>query len=361
MLANDSWFQGGDLNYLYLTFHVTAPIFGPVVLLLLFNHGSMQKRVMELFSLNSRESLVRQRLFWLCLIIPIAMFFSFGIISWDGYQVDLTQNGISLFWTISTFPLALLSAAIPLGAVVASFHSTQQTAEQIREASIKNKIEAYYLHRTEFFNHFERHESVNYLGVLEGRFVPHPLLYNNCSPGEPGDGSPKKNEKYFNKIDADFESAAMFLHTLFGDEYSEILFNVYLCNACVCVYRISERLGLSEIYRGVANNSLLVEPPRQPGQEIVRYLTLGTSAADIVAAYRYARDFYVNLGAFYGYEVPELAPHLKYLESGGKVFDLPGWSNVAKFRDDLMINYVGGHKFKVTKSSEIMPEEIGMK
>ena len=339
---------------------MAVPVFLPVALLLLLNDGSTHKRASELFSLNSRESLIRQRLFWLCLIIPVAMFFSFGIISWDGYQIDLTQSGVSLFWSISSFPLALLSAAIPLGAVVASFHSTQQTAEQIREANIKNKIEAYYLHRTEFFKHFERHETVNYLGVLEGKFVPHPLLYNNCSPGEPGDGIPKRNEGYFKEIDAGFQSAATYLNALFNDEYSEIAFNIYLCNACVSVHKISNLLGLPEIYRGVAANSLLIEPPRQADQEIIRYLTVGTTAAEIVAAFRYARDFYVNLGAFYCYEVPELATHLNYLGSGGKVFALPGWSNVAKFRDDLFSNYVEHRGFKVTKPSEIIPEELGL-
>lgn len=344
----------------YLFCHVALPVIVPVVILLLMQQGSISKRLKNLFSLDSRESLIRQRLFWLCLIVPVALFFSFGIITWSGYEIDLTPSGISTFWNISTFPLALLSAAIPLGVVVASFHSTQQTAEQIREAHVKNKLDAYYLHRTEFFKHFERHEEVNYLGVLNGEFMPHPLLYNNCSPGDPFDGIPKRNEKYFSKIDSSFQSAATFLHALFLDEYSEMAFNIYLCNACVAVHNISRLLGLREIYRDMAGKSLLVEPPYKSGQEITQYLTVGTTAAEIVAAFRYARDFYVNLGAFYGYEIPELAPHLNYLGSGGKVFTLPGWSNVAKFKDDLLSNYVESHGFKVTKPSEIIPAEQGL-
>lgn len=345
------------LDYFYLFLHLVLPIALPILVLLVLSSGDFQKRINKLFVLNSSESLIRQKLFWLSLIVPVGLFVSFGAICWKGYRLDLSQEGVSLFLSVSTFPLTLLSAAIPLGVVVASFHSTQQTAEQIRQASIKNNLEAYYLHRTEFFKHFERHETVNYLGVLEGKFVPHPLLYNNCSPGSPEDGVPKRNEDYFQQIDAAFSSAASFMHIVFTHEYSEWVFNAYLLNACVSMHAVSNLLGLPEIYREMAANSLLVEPPVQPGKKVEKYLTVGLKAADIVAAFRYARDFYVNLSAFYGYKYSDLPDGVKYLGSGGKVFDLPGWSNVARFKEDLFDNYVKRHGFKVTKPSEVVPYE----
>lgn len=348
------------MDYFYLALHLLLPIALPAFVLLLCAGGSLQDRSRNLFSLSSSESLIKQKLFWFSLLVPFGLFLSFGLICWKGHRLELSQEGVSLFLSISTFPLTLLSAAIPLGVVVASFHSTQQTAEQIKQAGIKNNLEAYYLHRTEFFKHFERHATVNYLGVLEGKFIPHPLLYMNCSPGDPEFGVPKRSEYYFAQIDAAFSSAATFMHIVFTKPYSEWVFNAYLLNACVSMHALARLLGLSELYRDMAGNSLLVEVPCQSGKESESYLTVGLSATDIVAAFRYARDFYVNLCAFYGYKYPDLPDDVKYLGSGGKVFALPGWSNVAKFKDDLFENYVGRNGFKVTKPSDIILDEVGV-
>lgn len=329
----------------------------PALMLFASSGGSCRERFQKLFFLNSGESLIKQRLFWLGLIVPVGLFLSFGIICWKGYSLDLSQEGVSNFLAISTFPLALLSAAIPLGVVIASFHSTQQTAEQIRQANIKNNLEAYYLHRTEFFKHFERHGEVDYLEVLKGKFVPHPLLYVKCSPGRPEDGVPCRDDHYFSHIDSAFSSAATFLHMVFSVDYSEEVFNTYLANACVSIHAISNLLALPEIYREMAANSLLIEPPPEFGKEAVQYLTVGVKSADILAALRYSRDFYVNLSVFYGYEYRPIPDHFKYLYTGGKVFKLPGWKNVARFKEDLMENYVVRHGFKVTRPADIIPGE----
>lgn len=351
-------FEVSSLDFIYLLLHIVLPIFVPVAGFVIFGKDSLRCRLKDIISLRSNQSLISQRLFWFSLIVPVGMFLSFGLICWKGYDIDLSAQGVTTFLSISAFPLALLSAAIPLGVVVASFHSTHQTAEQIRQSGIKNNLDAYYLHRTEFFKHFERHEKVNYLGVLEGRFVPHPLLYNNCSPGSPENGVPERNDEYFQDIDRAFSSAATFMDMVFSNEYSDLVFDAYLCNACVSMHKVSHLLGLSEIYRELAGQSLLVEPPKQSGKEPVKYLTVGTRSTDIVAAFRYARDFYVNLAAFYGYKIPELPAHLKYLGSGGKVFELPGWQNVSKIKEGLSGDYVQLHGFKVTKPSDIIPQEI---
>lgn len=338
--------------------HIVLPVLLPLTFIVAFGKGDFKSRFADLFTLHSGESLISQKLFWISLAVPVGLFLSFGLVCWKGYQLDLSSAGISTFLNISAFPLALLSAAIPLGVVVASFHSTQQTAEQIRQAGLKNNLEAYYLHRTEFFKHFERHDKVNYLDVLVGRFKPHPLLYANCSPGSPEDGVPKRNDAYFRDIDSGFSSAAMFMDIVFSKEYSDFVFDAYLGNACVSIHAISHLLGLPEIYRELAGESLLVEPPPQQGEEVVKYLTVGTKSDDIVAAFRYARDFYVNLAEFYGYKVPELPQHLQYIGTGGRVFSLPGWSNVSKFKEELLGDYVEHYGFKVTKPSEIIPQEI---
>lgn len=348
------------MDYFYLALHLVLPLAVPVFVMLLCASGSFQDRLGDLFSLRSNESLIRQKLFWLSLVVPFGLFFSFGFICWKGYRLELSQEGISLFLNISTFPLTLLSAAIPLGVVVASFHSTQQTAEQIKQAGVKNNLEAYYLHRTEFFKHFERHGAVSYLGVVEGKFIPHALLYNNCSPGDPEFGVPKRNEYYFMQIDAAFSSAATFMHIVFTKPYSEWVFSAYLMNACVSMHAVGRLLGLSELYRDMVGNSLVVEVPVQSGKESENYMTVGRTATDFIAIFRYARDFYVNLSAFYGYECPDLPDDVKYLGSGGKVFTLPGWSNVAKFREDLLGNYDGRNGFKVSKPSDLILEEVGV-
>lgn len=114
--------------------HIVIPIFAPLFILSCFGKGDTTDKWLNLWKFDYRKSLIAQKLFWACLLIPCCLFLSFGYIAWQSYSIDLTSKGLEEFIKISKLPLALLSTAIPFGAIAASFHSTEQTGKQISNA-----------------------------------------------------------------------------------------------------------------------------------------------------------------------------------------------------------------------------------
>lgn len=338
-----------------LAVHLAAPVAIPAVLLLIFSSGNFLNRAVQLVSLKSSESLIKQRLFWLSLMVPTCLFFSFGFICWQGYELSLTPSGVDTFLKISTLPLALLSSSIPLGVVVASFHSTQQTAEQIKSAAHKNSLDSYYAHRNEFFSHFSRHAPLKYYEALEGKFQPHPLLYTNCTLGEPDSGTPRANTEFYEELDSLFSSAAKFLHMVINYDYDDTHATYYLCHACTSIYQIADKLGLREIYLELASNSYQITFPPSPTQPRgMQLVTLGTTSKEAIAALRYARDFYISLCGFSGVKYGEIWKPFRYLTEGGQAFTKPGYGNVEKIFSNEIAQYRLDPTIKVIKVSDIV-------
>ncbi|WP_324830488.1 hypothetical protein [Pseudomonas saxonica] len=343
------------MQYFILIACIAGPILIPAVLLIFLSKGRLIDRFESLVTLNSRESLIKQKLFWLSLIIPLCYFFVFGYICWLGYNIDLSQAGVEQFLRISSLPLALLSAAVPLGVVVASFHSTQQTAEQIRTTLHKNNLDSYYAHRADFYNHFARHVEVNYLEVLLGKFKPHPLLYFNCVSGGPGEGIPNANSDYFKEVGDYLNAAANSLDAIVGAPYTHALFLEYVANSCANVYRVAEMLGLPEIYLDVAKYSYQITfPPGKPYKSEVQFVTLGTTDAHALAAFRYTWDFYTSLCGYMGIQPVTLPIDINHIASGGRTFVKPGYGNIKIiFREEIEKLRLDPH-VKVIKGSEIV-------
>lgn len=325
------------MQYSILIACIVAPILAPAVLFALLSKGKMIDKVKSLVTLNSRESLIKQKIFWLSLIVPACYFFVFGYICWLGYSIDLSLAGVENFLKISTLPLALLSAALPLGVVVASFHSTQQTAEQIRVTLHKNNLDSYYAHRADFYNHFSRHIEVNYLDVLPGKFNSHPLLYCNCVSGVPGDGTPTANADFFEDVGNHLNTAANSLDAIFSDPYTPELFLEYMAGFCANVHNVAAQLGLPEIYLDLARDSYQITlPPGKPYRSGVQFISLGTTDAEALAAFRYAWDFYISLCGYMGVYPRVLPKDIEYISSGGRVFVKPGYGNIKTiFREEV--------------------------
>lgn len=337
-----------------LAIHIAAPVAIPAVLLLIFSSGSFLNRALQLVSLKSSESLIKQRLFWLSLMVPTCLFLSFGFICWQGYELSLTPSGVDTFLKISTLPLALLSSSIPLGVVVASFHSTQQTAEQIKSAAHKNSLDSYYAHRSEFFSHFSRHVPLKYFGVFEGKFQPHPLLYTNCTLGAPDSGTPSANMEFYEEIDSLFSSASKFLHMVINYEYDLTHATSYLFHVCTSIHQIADKLGLREIYLELAADSYQITiPPSSTHSKATQLVTLGTTSKEAIAAFRYARDFYISLCGFSGVKYGEIWQPFQYLTEGGQVFTKPGYGNVEKIFLNEIEQYRLDATIKVIKVSNI--------
>lgn len=95
-------------------------------------------------------------------------------------------------------------------------------------------------------------------------------------------------------------------------------YSFYINNFCSTIYRLSQKLGLPEIYVELSEKSTLV-PMKLDGKEDVELLTVGKTTDEAVAAYRYAKGYFHNLCDFAGRE-PDRKENeeFKYLEMSGK-------------------------------------------
>lgn len=269
------------------------------------------------FKLDADKGLLHQGLLWLALLLPILYFFAFGYIAWDGYIVEVSSQGLVTFFSISQIPLAFLSLALPLTVLVARFHSTEQTARQIEITTHKNNLDSFYTHRKEMFSYFEQLEETDYFGVINAQFKVHPRLHKNLFIGSPDLGVPEVNIGMFEHIEKTLSCARREIDDVLQNKKPELTFSLYLLNACVTIHYLSRCLGLREIYNGVALKGVSLEMDVQ-GKGKGEYLTVGKTTDDLVASYRYAHDYFMNLCDFAGYEPEPTQEEYKYIETGGK-------------------------------------------
>lgn len=88
------------------------------------------------------RSLGHQPLFWIAMVLPVALFLIFGYLSWIGSSPQWDSKGFSHFIEISKLPLGLLTLAIPFTALVTSMHRSIQTAKQIEHGESKSENES---------------------------------------------------------------------------------------------------------------------------------------------------------------------------------------------------------------------------
>ncbi|HEA3683431.1 TPA: hypothetical protein RVT99_004094 [Escherichia coli] len=112
--------------------------------------------------LLNEQSLIKQKLFWLSIGIPVLSFFYFGIFAWWGKVPVLSAHGYTRFYEISKFPLMLLASSVPLGAIVNNIHRTIQTEtqlsrteHQIELVKAKNKSDSFYAHQKSYADIFK--------------------------------------------------------------------------------------------------------------------------------------------------------------------------------------------------------------
>ena len=277
------------------------------------------------FRLNPEKGLLKQGLLWLCILIPVLYFFIFGAIAWHGYEIDISSNGLATFFNISTIPLTFLSLTIPLAVLISRFHATEQTAKQIAITAHKNNLDAFYSHRKELFSYFDRLEGADYFGVFNGPFKIHPRIHKNFFKGNPNSGIPEVNTDMFSSIERLLGTARWQIDYILKNKDPDKVFSLYLLNACVTIHNLSYTLGLPEIYNELAAKGIYLDIEVEgKGQE--KYLSIGTTTDDLVAAYRYSNDYFKNLCDFAGYEKAEVKEEHQYIETGGKfrTINVPG-------------------------------------
>ncbi|QGX38214.1 hypothetical protein [Permianibacter aggregans] len=276
------------------------------------------QRFKSTLALNEESGLFEQGLLWVSILSPFLYFLALGVVSWDGYSVSVTSEGLKKFLSISALPLGALSLALPLSVLVSRLHATKQTAKQIKITQQKNNLDLFHSHRKELFSYFGQIGDVQYLDCLTGKFKVHPRVHKVFFTGRPENGVPLINEDAFKDIEKELSFARWQLDAIIRDVNPQLTYSFYIANFCSTIYRLSEKLGLPEIYVELAQNSLLV-PTKLDGREPMELLTVGKTTDEAVAAYRYAKGYFHNLCDFAGREQESVEDDgLKYIDAGGK-------------------------------------------
>lgn len=92
---------------------------------------------------------------------------------------DLTYEGFNLFFSVFRFPLALAALIIPIIALLAANHRSEQTKEQIRVTNEQNVFSNYYKHIEEF----NKYLTGRVKQTIDLRFAHH-QIYPNASRGD---------------------------------------------------------------------------------------------------------------------------------------------------------------------------------
>ena len=197
-------------------------------------------------------------------------------------------------------------------------HTTKQTAKQILLTSHKNNLDSFYSHRNELFSYFDIIGEVNYLNCIDAKYKIHPRVHKIFFNGSPNDGVPEVNVVAFQDIESELRSARWEIDAVIRDINPDLTFSFYVANCCSTIYRISHKLGLKELFITLAEKSVLV-PVEIKGEGSKTLLTVGTTTDELVAAYRYANNYFTNLCDFSGYELKvEDDYQYQYLDTGGK-------------------------------------------
>jgi len=249
-----------------------------------------------IFTLHPDKGLMQQGLLWLSIFTPFTYFLEFSSYAWEGYTLQLDAVGFKKFTEISALPLAILSLALPLSILVARFHGSQQTAEQIKNTRQKNNIDLFHSHRKEMFSYFTQVGDVEYLGRLKAKNNVHPRVHKGFFVGKPVDGTPVPNIVAFIQVSHELKRLIFLLNSIIRNEDSELSWSRYTIDFCPSTYKLALCLGLAEII-DLTKRSLQTNPI--DGR---RYRTLGLTTEESVASIRYLFEFYNNLCDFAGVE-----------------------------------------------------------
>lgn len=323
------------IDIVYVAAIVFLPFLTPILVIafILANGSWLFERLRSTLTLHEDRGLAEQGLLWVSILCPFLYFLALGAISWSGHSISLTSDGLKEFFSISALPLGALSLSLPLSVLVSRLHATKQTAKQIEITQQKNNIDLFHSHRKELFAYFDQIGEVKYLGCLTGKFKVHPRVHKVFFDGKPEDGVPLVNQEAFKEIERELSTARWQLDAVMRDVNPELTYSFYVANFCSTIYRLSQKLGLPEIYEELSEKSTLV--PTKLEDKEVELLTVGKTTDEAVAAYRYIKGYFQNLCDFAGWE-PDHKEHeeFKYLETGGKFRTVKEQKVIEKLHDN---------------------------
>lgn len=126
-------------------------------------------------------SIVKNTLLTLSTLSFIACIF---ICSNSNLKFDLTYEGFNNFFTIFKFPIGLLSLSVPLLAVYAANHRSEQTRVQIAHISSQNTFKNYFDHLDNFDKYLSKEITDDSLFSVSSNRKLHRTIYSNAHTGD---------------------------------------------------------------------------------------------------------------------------------------------------------------------------------
>lgn len=131
------------------------------------NSGILVINKSKLFDPN--KSFIELPIVWgiIIAIALVAFFVALVIITNSPLSYDFTSDGFNYFLSAFKFPLGILALIIPIVALLAANHRSEQTKEQIRVTNLQNVFSNHYKHIEEFKKYVEglNIESINDLRI----------------------------------------------------------------------------------------------------------------------------------------------------------------------------------------------------
>ncbi|ELV8587877.1 hypothetical protein ACWOVX_000954 [Vibrio vulnificus] len=131
---------------------------------------------------DPNESFLSLKVLWV--VVAIHVFFAVlafvTICVNTPLQWNLSANGFNSFISIFRFPLSILALIIPVVALLAANHRSEQTKEQIRVSNYQNVFQNYYKHLDEFIKYSD---AQNHELVCSPRHI-HRLLFPDAASGK---------------------------------------------------------------------------------------------------------------------------------------------------------------------------------
>ncbi|WP_135457657.1 hypothetical protein [Vibrio echinoideorum] len=109
------------------------------------------------------------------IVIALVIIFNTSLV-WD-----LSANGFNYFIFVFRFPLGILAMIIPIVALLAANHRSEQTKEQIKATGLQNNFSNYYKHLEEFVKYSQ--ENLKDIQDLDFRLI-HKRIYPNSQEGD---------------------------------------------------------------------------------------------------------------------------------------------------------------------------------
>ncbi|MDM9283984.1 hypothetical protein QU814_12535 [Providencia rettgeri] len=101
------------------------------------------------------DSLDKQYLFWLGIIVPIGVFFYLEYFVFLSNEINFDSAGFSVFFDESKLPLGVLALSPIFGVIVSNIHRTIQTEKQISVSEQKNISDSFYAHHKFIIDEFK--------------------------------------------------------------------------------------------------------------------------------------------------------------------------------------------------------------